>query len=352
MSQKETRPLFTESSTGKCKGAFPATRMRRLRKNASIRAMVRENTLTKNDLIQPIFVEEETKERSPIGSLPGVFRESESSLASRVKDIQQAGINTIILFGVSHHKDAQGTDSLKMNGLFSRMIQKAKNAAPDIQVIADICLCEYTDHGHCGPLAHDGAPDNDKTLSIIAEQAIIAARSGADILAPSGMMDGMIGALRHSLDTSGYADIPLLSYAVKYASSHYGPFREAAGCSLGHDGNQVTMQSDRKAYQMDPANAREALREAALDLQEGADMLMVKPGLPYLDIIKAVKDEFQMPTFAYHVSGEYAMLKAAAEKGWLDYEATIMEQMMCFKRAGSDGIITYSAMDVAQLLDK
>ena len=330
---------------------FPSKRMRRLRKNQGLRAMVRENNITKNDLILPIFVEENIKERSAIKSLPGVYRESEASLAGRVKEIYSHGINTIMLFGVSHNKDHNGTDSLKMDGLFSRMIQEAKSACPEIQVIADICLCEYTDHGHCGPLGSDGAPDNDKTLSIIAEQAIIAARSGADIMAPSGMMDGMIASLRGALDISGYHDIPLLSYAVKYASSHYGPFREAAGCSLGQNHAQ-TMQSDRKAYQMDPANAMEALREAALDIQEGADMLMVKPGLPYLDIIKSVKDKFQMPTFAYHVSGEYAMLKAAAQNGWLDYDNTIMEQMICFKRAGADGIVTYASMDIAQMLDR
>lgn len=312
--------------------------------------MVRENILTKDDLILPIFVEENVKERSPIPSLPDVFRESEESLAQRVKDIADHGIKTIMLFGISHHKDEIGSDSLKMDGLFSRMIQEAKAACPDIQVIADICLCEYTDHGHCGPLGNDGAPDNDKTLDIIADQAVIAAKSGADILAPSGMMDGMIAALRNALDSNGYNDTPLLSYAVKYASSHYGPFREAAGCSLGQN-HQKTMQTDRKAYQMDPANAMEALREAAMDVQEGADMLMVKPGLPYLDIIKSVKDHFQMPTFAYHVSGEYAMLKAAAQNGWLDYDTTIMEQMLCFKRAGADGILSYASLDIAKMLD-
>ena len=297
-----------------------------------------------------LFVEENVKERSPIPSLPDVFRESEESLAQRVKDIADHGIKTIMLFGISHHKDEIGSDSLKMDGLFSRMIQEAKAACPDIQVIADICLCEYTDHGHCGPLGNDGAPDNDKTLDIIADQAVIAAKSGADILAPSGMMDGMIAALRNALDSNGYNDTPLLSYAVKYASSHYGPFREAAGCSLGQN-HQKTMQTDRKAYQMDPANAMEALREAAMDVQEGADMLMVKPGLPYLDIIKSVKDHFQMPTFAYHVSGEYAMLKAAAQNGWLDYDTTIMEQMLCFKRAGADGILSYASLDIAKMLD-
>lgn len=330
--------------------------MRRLRKNAAMRGMVQENTLTTDDLILPIFVEEMTEERSAIQSLPGVYRESEKTLPARVKEIAAQGVRTVILFGISHKKDATGSDSTRQDGLFGRMIDRAKQAVPDIQVMADICLCEYTDHGHCGPIGKDGAPDNDSTLAILAQQAAVAARAGADILAPSGMMDGMIATLRAALDENGYTDIPLMSYAAKYASAHYGPFREAAGCALGHahnhDHDHTHQQSDRKAYQMNPANAMEAMREVALDIQEGADMVMVKPGLPYLDIIRMVKDEFRMPTFAYHVSGEYAMLKAASEKGWLDYDAAIMEQMMCFKRAGADGVITYSALDIARLLQK
>lgn len=326
----------------------PATRMRRLRKNPAIRNMVRENALSVNDLVLPIFVEEHVEERSPIGSLPDVYRESEKTLPARVEDIAKSGISSIILFGISHNKDARGSDSLKEDGLLARMISAAKKAAPDVQVIADICLCEYTDHGHCGPIGADGNPDNDQTLALIARQAVVAARAGADIIAPSGMMDGMIGTLRQSLDLNGLQDKPIMSYAAKYASHHYGPFREAASCALGaHTGN---VAGDRKAYQMDPGNSDEAMREVALDLEEGADMLMVKPGLPYLDIIQRVTETFAMPTFAYHVSGEYAMLKAAAEKGWISYEDALMEQMMCFKRAGACGILTYAAQDIAKLL--
>jgi porphobilinogen synthase len=328
----------------------PVTRMRRLRKSPALRDMMREHTLTKDDLVLPVFVEENVKERSPIMSLPGVWRESESTLPRRIEEIANAGIKSVILFGISHNKDSNGSDSCHADGLLARMISSTKKTAPELQVIADICLCEYTDHGHCGPLAHDGSPDNDETLAIIARQAVIAAQAGADILAPSGMMDGMIGTLRNTLDANKFNDKPILSYAAKYASAHYGPFREAAGCALGsHQGQAAT---DRKAYQMDPANSDEALREVALDIDEGADMLMVKPGLPYLDIIRRITETFAIPTFAYHVSGEYAMLKAAAERGWLDYEQALMEQMMCFKRAGACGILTYSALDIANILGK
>lgn len=345
-----TQPIQKAASQNTIKVEIhtPATRMRRLRRSPAIRDMVRENTLGLNDLVLPIFVEENVTERSPITSLPGVWRESETTLPRRIEDIANAGIKSVILFGISHNKDFNGSDSCKADGLLARMISTTKKAAPEVQVIADICLCEYTDHGHCGPLGHDGSPDNDATLEIIARQAVIAAQAGADILAPSGMMDGMIGTLRKTLDLNGLTDKPVMSYAAKYASAHYGPFREAAGCALGnHQGHAA---GDRKAYQMDPANSDEAMREVALDIEEGADMLMVKPGLPYLDIIQRVTETYHMPTFAYHVSGEYAMLKAAAERGWLDYEQALMEQMMCFKRAGACGILTYSAMDIAEIL--
>lgn len=323
------------------------TRMRRLRSTDAIRNLLAENTLTKNDFIYPIFVEEEVSERSEIKSLPGVFRETEKSLPARIEEIAKSGIPAIMLFGVSKHKDEWGSDSLKHDGLLSRMIRSAKDTAPELLVTADVCLCEYTDHGHCGPIGSDGAPDNDKTLEIIAQQAVVASDAGADIIAPSGMMDGMVAAIRQNLDQNGFYNIPILSYAAKFASAHYGPFRDAAGCSLG---SSKHVQSNRKAYQMNAANANEALREVALDIDEGADMIMVKPGLPYLDIIKSVKDEFRMPTFAYNVSGEYAMLKAAAANGWLNYEDAMMEQMIAFKRAGADGIITYSALDAIKLL--
>lgn len=325
------------------------TRMRRLRNSSAMRDLLSENVLTKNDFIYPIFVEENCNERSEITSLPGVYRETEKSLAGRVEEIAKSGLRAIILFGVSKNKDHTGSDSLRKDGLLSRMIKIAKDVAPELLVISDVCLCEYTDHGHCGPLGADGAPDNDKTLELISQQACVASEAGADIIAPSGMMDGMVSAIRSELDKNNFKNIPILSYAAKFASAHYGPFRDAAGCSLGH-GRQA--QKDRKAYQMNPANSNEAMREVALDIEEGADMVMVKPGLPYLDIIQNIKQTFKIPTFAYHVSGEYAMLKAASEKGWIDYEQVLFEQMLAFKRAGTDVILSYSAMDMAKILNQ
>lgn len=325
------------------------TRMRRLRKNSAMRDLLREHTLTKDDFVYPIFVEEQCSERSEIKSLPGVFRETEKTLSKRMEDIAKAGIKAVILFGVSKHKDAIGSDSLKSNGLLARMIRIAKDAAPEVLVMADVCLCEYTDHGHCGPIGKDGAPDNDRTLELISKQATIACEAGADIIAPSGMMDGMVSSIRNALDLYGFQDAPILSYAAKFASAHYGPFRDAAGCSLG---DAKLAQGDRKAYQMNPANVNEAMREVQLDVKEGADMIMVKPGLPYLDIIKGVKDTFKLPTFAYHVSGEYAMLKAASEKGWIDYEQALYEQMLSFKRAGADAILTYAALDTLKIIGR
>ena len=328
-------------------GSAPIKRMRRLRRSLGMRRLLSENEITKNDLIYPLFVEEGINERTAIQSLPGVEREAERTLPHKVEQIAKSDIPAIILFGVSKNKDAIGSDSLTKNGLLARMIRSAKDTAPEILVTADICLCEYTDHGHCGPIGHDGSPDNDRTLELIAQQAVIACDAGADIIAPSGMMDGMVAALRNAMDQNGFNDIPVLSYAAKFASAHYGPFRDAAGCSLG---KYEHAQKDRKSYQMNPANYNEAMREVEIDINEGADMVMVKPGLPYLDVIKGVKDTFHLPTFAYHVSGEYAMLKAAAQNGWIDYDECMMEQMLSFKRAGADAILTYSAMDVAKIL--
>lgn len=327
---------------------FPDTRLRRLRANPSMRALVQEHHLSVNDLILPIFVEENATERSAIKSLPGVFRETESTLGNAIKEAEALGIKAIILFGISHHKDALGSDSLKKDGLLARMIARAKEASPSMLVIADACFCEYTDHGHCGPLKN-GDVDNDATLKNLGKQAVIAAAAGADIIAPSGMMDGMVAAIRKALDSESYHNTAILSYAVKYASGFYGPFREAAGCSLGHYKDAPTT---RKTYQMNPANGDEAMREAALDVAEGADMLMVKPGMPYLDMIRRVKDEFKIPTFAYQVSGEYAMLKAASDKGFIGYEDCLMESLMSFKRAGCDAILTYGALDAARILQK
>lgn len=320
----------------------PLMRMRRLRASEGMRALVRENTLTTADLILPLFVEENIDERQPINSMPGVFRETETSIVKAVKEAESAGVKSVMLFGVSHHKDDHGTDSLKADGLMARMIRNVKDSCPDMMIIADACFCEYTDHGHCGPLDDHGHVINDQTLENLAIQAVIAADAGADIIAPSGMMDGMVAAIRSGLDNHGHENIAILSYAAKYASAFYGPFRDAAGCSLKN--------GDRKTHQMDPANSDEALREVAIDLEEGADMVMVKPGLPYLDIIHRVKSEFRVPTFAYNVSGEYAMLKFAAQAGALDYDKTLMEMLMGFKRAGADGILTYAAIDAARRL--
>lgn len=319
-------------------------RMRRLRTSENMRSLVRENTLSAANLILPLFVEENISERQPINSMPGVFRETEKSIAAVVKEAEASGVKSVMLFGVSHHKDDHGTDSMKPDGLLARMIRTVKDATPDMIVIADACFCEYTDHGHCGPLDDHGHVMNDLTLENLAVQAVIAAEAGADIIAPSGMMDGMVMAIRSALDETGFENTAILSYAAKYASAFYGPFRDAAGCSL--------KSGDRKTHQMDPANSDEAMREVALDLDEGADMVMVKPGLPYLDIIHRVKSEFRVPTFAYNVSGEYAMLKFAAQAGALDYDKCLLEMLMSFKRAGADGILTYAAIDAAKLLKR
>ncbi len=324
-------------------------RPRRLRTSPTMRRMVRENTLTVDDLILPIFVEEEINEPQAVASMPGVYRQSERSLAALMKQVEGAKIPAVMLFGVSHNKDHDGSDSMKKGGLLDRMIRRAKDAAPDVLIMADACFCEYTDHGHCGPIdAHACDVDNDRTIENIARQALIAADAGAEIIAPSGMMDGQVGAIRTALDQNGFSNTAIMAYAAKYASAFYGPFRDAAGCALGKSDTPVP--ANRKTYQMDPANGEEALREVALDIDQGADMVMIKPGLPYLDILHRVKTAFGLPTFAYNVSGEYCMIKAAAANGWIDEEAAMMEMLMSFKRAGADGIITYAALDTAKAL--
>lgn len=326
----------------------PEKRFRRLRRNPTIRRMVKETSLSVDDLILPVFVEENADERSPIGSMPDVYRETESSLTDIIKQVEQLKIPAVMLFGVSKHKDHIGSDSMHRDGLLSRMIKRAKDASDSVQIVADVCFCEYTDHGHCGPL-NDTYTDvhNDRTLDNIALQAVTAAEAGADIIAPSGMMDGQVEAIRSGLDQSGFKDIPIMAYAAKFASGFYGPFRDAAGCALGAGKGP----ENRKTYQMDPANALEALREAEQDILEGADMIMVKPGLPYLDILWRVKEAFAMPTFAYNVSGEYAMLKYAAKAGAIDYDAAMMEMLLSFKRAGADGILTYAAIEAATIIN-
>ncbi|HNQ91932.1 MAG TPA: porphobilinogen synthase [Alphaproteobacteria bacterium] len=327
-------------------------RPRRLRSSDAMRRLVRENALSTDDFIYPIFVDEALSEPVEVSSMPGVFRQSEKSLSDLLKKVEAAKVPAVMLFGVSAHKDHEGTDSFKKGGLMDRMVKRAKDTCPDLVIMADACFCEYTDHGHCGPLdyVHNDV-DNDRTIANIARQAVIAAEAGADVIAPSGMMDGQVGAIREALDQTGNERTAILAYAAKYASGFYGPFRDAAGCSLGHtEGSKIP--SNRKTYQMDPANAEEALREVALDIEQGADMVMVKPGLAYLDILYQVKQAFGMPTFVYNVSGEYAMIKAAARNGWLNEEIAMMEMLLAFKRAGADGIITYAALDAAGYLSR
>jgi len=327
----------------------PISRPRRLRSSDAMRRLVRENSLSANDFIYPIFVDEALKEPQEVSSMPGVFRQSEKSMEVLLKQVETAKIPAVMLFGVSAHKDHEGTDSFRKGGLMDRMVRRAKDTCPELVIMADACFCEYTDHGHCGPLDHiHNDVDNDRTIANIAMQAVTAAEAGADVIAPSGMMDGQVGAIRSALDQSGYERTAILAYAAKYASGFYGPFRDAAGCSLG----QGSGPANRKTYQMDPANGDEAMREVALDIVEGADMVMVKPGLAYLDILYRTKQAFGLPTFAYNVSGEYCMIKAAGRNGWIDEDAAMMEMLLAFKRAGADGIISYAALDAANILQR
>lgn len=329
--------------------AFPHVRMRRLRRTEALRDMVRENSVQINDLIYPIFIEEDINEPVAIASMPGIVRETEKTLALKMKEAAELGIKSVMLFGVSHNKDHNGSDAMSPNGLLARMIDRAKQAAPDIAVTADLCFCEYTDHGHCGPIDVHGDVDNDKTVENVAMQAVIAAEAGADMVAPSGMMDGQVAGIRHALDVTGFTHIPVMAYAAKFSSVFYGPFRDAAGCSLGHSDN---VPAHRKSYQLDPANGREAIRDALMDEQEGADILMVKPGMPYLDILTKLREKTELPLAIYQISGEYAMLRFAAEAGALDYKSAMMESLLAFKRAGADMILTYAALDAARWLSK
>ncbi len=317
-------------------------RPRRLRKNPTIRNMVRETSLSPSDFIYPVFVDETITEAVPVASMPGVFRIPLSDVGSITKKTASLGISGIILFGIPAKKDAVGSGGWDANGIVQKAIQEAKKASPESYVIADTCFCEYTDHGHCGVL--DGHEvDNDATLANLQKEAISYAKAGIDMIAPSGMMDGMIAAIRTGLDSAGFKDLPIMSYAVKYASAYFGPFRDAA--------DSTPSFGDRASYQMDPANSREAMREAMLDVEEGADILMVKPGLAYMDIIRTVKDATDLPMAVYNVSGEYAMVKAAAEKGWIDEKRVVLETMLSFKRAGADLILSYHALDVARWLN-
>lgn len=317
-------------------------RPRRLRRNQTIRALVRETKLTPDDFVYPLFVCEGEGVRREISSMPGCFNLSIDELVKEVDSSVKVGVRSVILFGVPDEKDATGSKAYAEDGITQRAIRAIKREVRDALVIADNCLCEYTDHGHCGVI-RDGEVLNDPTLELLARAAVSQAEAGADIIAPSNMMDGFVEAIRQALDQSGFEHIPIMSYAVKYASGFYGPFREAA--------QSAPQFGDRRGYQMDPANAREAMREAELDLQQGADMLMVKPALPYLDIIRAVRERFDLPVAAYQVSGEYAMIKAAARLGWIDEERVIAESLTAIKRAGADIILTYFAREMAARLD-
>ena len=321
---------------------FPAIRPRRRRRTAVLRSLVREHHLVPDQLIQPLFLCHGAGLRRSIGSMPGVAQLSvDAVLDQEVDRIVHAGLRAVILFGIPSAKDAVGSENFDPDGIVQRGIRRIKARQPDLCVITDLCCCEYTSHGHCGILAGE-AVDNDATLEVLGRAAQTHAAAGADIVAPSGMMDGMVGAIRQALDTDGHTDCAILSYAVKYASAFYGPFREAAESSPAF--------GDRRQYQMDPANAREALVEARLDEREGADLLMVKPALAYLDILKAVRETSDLPLVAYSVSGEYAMVKAAAERGWLDERRVVMESLLAMRRAGADAIITYHAVQAAQWL--
>lgn len=320
---------------------FPEYRPRRLRKNAAFRSLIQETSLSAAQFIYPIFVMPGKNERVEISSMPGVYRVTVDNLEKEARECLEVGVNTVILFGLPEKKDPVGSGAHAKDGIIQKAIRELKKKVPEIIVVTDVCLCEYTDHGHCGCLI-DNNVDNDATLEILAKTALSHAQAGADMVAPSDMMDGRIAEIRATLDENNFHMIPIMSYAVKYASSFYGPFRDAADCA--------PQFGDRRSYQMDPANIREGLREATLDVDEGADILMVKPAVAYLDVISRLHDEFDLPIAAYHVSGEYAMIKAAAEKGWIDGDKVMEETLLSIKRAGADIIITYFAKEMAKLL--
>ncbi len=322
---------------------FPEFRGRRLRRTATMRRMVRETHLRVDDLIYPMFSAFGKKIKNEIVSMPGIYQQSIEYIVAEAKEVHALGIPAVILFGIPEHKDAVGQDAYSETGIIQETIRAIKAEVPELTVITDVCMCEYTDHGHCGVIK-DGDVDNDATLQLLATEALSHARAGADIVAPSDMMDGRVAAIRDILDANGFNHIPIMSYAVKYASAYYGPFRDAA--------DSTPQFGDRRSYQMDPANRIEAFREAALDVQECADFLMVKPALAYLDILRDIKERFDLPLVAYNVSGEYAMIKAAAAKGWIDGDRVMMETLLGMKRAGADLIITYHAKEAAKLLGK
>jgi len=320
-----------------------AKRPRRLRRTAALRDLVRETTLEPSDFVQPLFVVPGDDIRNPISSMPGVEQLSVDRLAGEARELVALGVKAVLLFGIPSAKDSHGSESCAEDGVVQQAIRALKDASPELVVATDVCMCEYTDHGHCGLLDAEGGVLNDETLEVLARIAISHGEAGADVVAPSGMIDGMVGAIRAGLDAEGLHSVAILSYAVKYASAFYGPFREAA--------EGAPMFGDRRSHQMDPANAREALREVTLDVEEGADALMVKPALGYLDVVRSVRERFpELPLAAYNVSGEYAMVKAAAANGWLDERAAVLEVLTGIRRAGADLVVTYHAKDAATWL--
>ena len=324
-------------------GRFPYSRPRRLRRNENIRRLVRETKITLDDLIYPIFVRFGENVVEEVPSMPGVYRYSVDKVVDAVKEVRDLGISAIILFGIPEHKDEVGSDTWSEEGIIQKALRKIKKEVPDIYVITDVCFCEYTSHGHCGVI-HEHDVDNDLTLENLKKQVVSHAENGADMVAPSGMMDGMVKAIREALDEAGFKHIPIMSYSAKFASAFYGPFREAA--------ESAPAFGDRRTYQMDPANSREALKEVLMDIEEGADIVMVKPALAYLDVISKVKESVLVPVCAYNVSGEYSLIKAAGKMGWIDEKKVMWETLLSIKRAGADMIITYFAKDVAKMINK
>ncbi len=320
---------------------FPEYRPRRLRKTEAIRSLVRETVLTVNDLVYPLFIHEKGPEKKEIPSMPGIYRFNLKGLMKEIEEVVNLGIKAVILFGIPAKKDEAGSSAYAKKGIIQQAVREIKKNFPELIVITDVCMCEYTSHGHCG-IIRNGEVDNDLTLEQLARIAVSHAQAGADIVAPSDMMDGRVARIREALDDAGFSHVAILSYAVKYCSSFYGPFREAA--------ESAPKFGDRRSYQMDPANSREALREAYLDIEEGADIIMVKPAMPYLDIIKMLREEFNHPVAAYQVSGEYAMIKAGGKLGYIDERKVMMESLISIKRAGADIIITYFAKEVAKIL--
>ncbi len=321
---------------------FPEYRLRRLRKNKTLRRMVAETTLDVSDLVLPIFVTSTGADKKPISSMPGHFQLSTKVVAEEAKQVSSLGIPAVILFGIPDKKDDMGMSAFDSNGPVQDAIKAIKDATPELVVITDVCMCEYTSHGHCG-IIKEGDVDNDSTLELLSREALSHAEAGADMVAPSDMMDGRVQAIRSTLDHEGFVDVPIMSYAAKYASAYYGPFREAA--------ESTPEFGDRRSYQMDAANTDEAVREVSLDIAEGADIVMVKPALAYLDVIRRIKDEFDYPLAAYNVSGEFSMVKAAAEKGWIDGEKVMMETLLAIRRAGAKMILTYFAKEAAEVLN-